>query len=324
MVFFGFGLLMFTIKTGVTVLKPLHHLTGRKKNGCVNDTAYNLCGSGELLGVDYLLSQTGQPLVVDPDSEETENMLEDVDEGGYEEDEGFDEDQTFDVTLSSLSDEPSFSVSSRFLSSSESLSSLAAASTTLAVDSMPQSGTSASTDESAAVGNSGVPGMDRVDSLAEYLVLSGPHQPAGKQCGHALAEPAGLRQAASGVCCRTPEQGGHREVQVAQKEAGVHSRGGKCEEARVLATTAPLAQWPDCCRLIESIFVRLCALHRRPMKKGNGTVSRWDLIPEDYMKIRRCILANANVMQQTALQLVDVSHTTLVQWHNKRVRTVQS
>ncbi len=30
---------------------------------------------GELLGVDYLLSQTGEPLVVDPDSEETENML---------------------------------------------------------------------------------------------------------------------------------------------------------------------------------------------------------------------------------------------------------
>ena len=25
-------------------------------------------------------------------------------------------------------------------------------------------------------------------------------------------------------------------------------------------------------------------------------------------------------MQQTTLQLVDVSHTTLVQWHNKRVK----
>jgi len=49
---------------------------------------------GELLGVDYLLSQTGQPLVVNPDSEETENMLEDVDEGVDEEDEGFGEEQT--------------------------------------------------------------------------------------------------------------------------------------------------------------------------------------------------------------------------------------
>ncbi|KAL0150590.1 hypothetical protein M9458_054183 [Cirrhinus mrigala] len=51
--------------------------------------------TGELLGVDYLLSQTGQPLVVDPDSEETENMLEDVDEGEDGEDEGFGEDQTY-------------------------------------------------------------------------------------------------------------------------------------------------------------------------------------------------------------------------------------
>ena len=32
------------------------------------------------------------------------------------------------------------------------------------------------------------------------------------------------------------------------------------------------------------------------------------------------ILANGSVMQQTTLQLVDVSHTTLVQWHNKRVK----
>ncbi len=78
---------------------------------------------GELLGVDYLLSQTGEPLVVDPDSEETENMLEDVDESEDEEDEGFGEDQTHDIAVSSLTDDPSFSVSSHFLPSSETLSS---------------------------------------------------------------------------------------------------------------------------------------------------------------------------------------------------------
>ncbi|XP_068594396.1 uncharacterized protein [Cebidichthys violaceus] len=50
--------------------------------------------TGELIGVDYLLSQTGQPLNVIPGSEETDNMLEDVDEGEEEEeeeDEGFQE-----------------------------------------------------------------------------------------------------------------------------------------------------------------------------------------------------------------------------------------
>ncbi|XP_043092083.1 uncharacterized protein LOC122342369 [Puntigrus tetrazona] len=68
----------------------------------------------------------------------------------------------------------------------------------------------------------------------------------------------------------------------------------------------------------------LCAIHKSPKKKGVGTVSRWDLILEDYKKIRQRILTNAAVMQQITLQLVNVSHTTLVQWHNKRVKRQDS
>ena len=54
------------------------------------------------------------------------------------------------------------------------------------------------------------------------------------------------------------------------------------------------------------------------------SLSRWDLILNDYRRIRRRILDNGAVMQQTTLQLVDVSHTTLVQWHNKRVKRQDS
>ncbi len=100
--------------------------------------------------------------------------------------------------------------------------------------------------------------------------------------------------------------------------------GVESVKRHALTTTAPLAQWPDCCRLIETIFVKLCAIHKSPKKKGIGTVSKWDLILEDYRKIRRRILANAAVMQQTTLQLVDVSHTTLVQWHNRTVKRQDS
>ncbi len=95
--------------------------------------------------------------------------------------------------------------------------------------------------------------------------------------------------------------------------------GVESVKRHALTTTAPLAQWPDCCRLIETIFIRLCEIHRSPKKRGTTTVSRWNLILEDYRKIRQRILASGTVMQQTTLQLVDVSHTTLVQWHNKRV-----
>ncbi|XP_073690797.1 uncharacterized protein [Garra rufa] len=125
----------------------------------------------ELLGVDYLLGQTRQPLVVDPDSEETENMLEDVDEGEDEEDEGFGEDQTL---VSSLTDDPSFSLSS-----------------TQPVPSFTQPdasftpGASASPDESVASDSAGV--LDKVDTPcgvscgAQESAISGSHQPSGEQ-----------------------------------------------------------------------------------------------------------------------------------------------
>ncbi len=100
--------------------------------------------------------------------------------------------------------------------------------------------------------------------------------------------------------------------------------GVESVKRHALTTTAPLAQWPDCCRLIETIFFKLCAIHKSPKKKGIGTVSKWVLILEDYRKIRQRILANAAVMQQTTLQLVDVSHTTLVQWHNRTVKRQDS
>ena len=96
--------------------------------------------------------------------------------------------------------------------------------------------------------------------------------------------------------------------------------GVESPKRHALTTTAPLAQWPDCSRLIEAIFTRLCEIHRSPKKKGTATVSRWDLILEDYRRIRRRILANGTIMAQTSLQLVDVSQTTLVQWHNKKVK----
>ena len=72
---------------------------------CVHACAhvYLFCSIGELLDIDYLLSQTGKPLQVDPDSEEAENMLEDV-ALGEEEDEGFEEDQTPDLTVPGLLD----------------------------------------------------------------------------------------------------------------------------------------------------------------------------------------------------------------------------
>lgn len=75
-----------------------------------------------------------------------------------------------------------------------------------------------------------------------------------------------------------------------------------------LASTTPLAQWPDCCRVVEAIFVRLCDVHRNPKKVGKTvSLTRWSLILQDYRRIRQLILNNADVMRDTTLQLVEVN-----------------
>ncbi|ROI52211.1 hypothetical protein DPX16_3481 [Anabarilius grahami] len=207
---------------------------------CVNTNSLKVFG--ELLGVDYLLNQTGQPLVVDPNSKETENMLEDVDE----DDEGFREDETHDITMSSLIDDPSFSVSSHFLPSFEH-------------------------------------GQSR--SLAEYLVELR-IQPSLALTNQQVSNIVAFWQ-------NLLDYDKQRVVLSARYQS-------KCSVPSIKVQRRGLAQCPD------------------------GTVSRWDLILGDYRKIRQRILANATVMQQTTLQLVDVSHTTLVQWHNRRVKRQDS
>ena len=86
----------------------------------------------------------------------------------------------------------------------------------------------------------------------------------------------------------------------------------------VLASPGSTAQFPDCCRLIEAIFIRLCRLHKSPKKRGQGSVSRWTLILDSYSTIRSLIHNNGAIMQDTGLQLINVNLTTLRTWYNQR------
>lgn len=80
------------------------------------------------------------------------------------------------------------------------------------------------------------------------------------------------------------------------------------------------ALWPDCCRLVEAIFIRLCRIHKSPRRKGKSSSTRWTLILHDYGTIRQLLLNNGPIMQNTNLQLVEVNQATLVQWHNEKIR----
>ncbi|KAF1374347.1 hypothetical protein PFLUV_G00228130 [Perca fluviatilis] len=171
-----------------------------------------------------------------------------------------------------------------------------------------------------AVDESGVPGMDRVDSLAEYLVELR-NKPSLVLTNQQVSDIVILWQNLLDFDKQRIVFSARHQTRLVtgrfrtQKNRQEFTPGVESVKRHALTTTAPLAQCPNCCRLVESIFIRLCAIHRSPKKR-----SRWDLILEDYRRIRQRILANGDVMQQTTMQLVDVSHTTLVKWHNKRVK----
>jgi len=169
-----------------------------------------------------------------------------------------------------------------------------------------------------------LPGMDRVDELAEYLVE--------------LRNEKGLtltNQQASTIVglWQNLEQHDKDRISYAArhqerlltgrfrspKKKAVFS-GVESTKRCVLGSTGSAAQWPNCSRLVETIFIRLCNIHNSPKKIGHQTLSRWSLILNDYKKIRQLILINGIIMKDTTLQLVTVNQTTLIQWHNKRFK----
>ncbi|XP_076854766.1 uncharacterized protein LOC143509853 [Brachyhypopomus gauderio] len=84
------------------------------------------------------------------------------------------------------------------------------------------------------------------------------------------------------------------------------------------------AQWPDCNRVVEAIFVRLCITFPNPKNIGGVRFGRWTLICRAYKHIRECVLSNAHVMQGTTIQLPEVNATTLSEWYCRRTRSQES
>ncbi|CAL8240335.1 unnamed protein product [Merluccius merluccius] len=285
--------------------------------------------TGELIGIDYLYRQTGRAMQdVDPDSEETDQMLEDVGTEADLEDEGF-EDAGLDPTIERLDVS---SGSSAIASSSAPVPShptippaslLAAAAT--AGPSVSPAITPAAPQQQLAVDERSVPGMERVDSLAEYLV--GLRTETGQTLNYQQASTIiALWQDLLPYDQRRVVYAARHQVRLTtgrfrcSKKKPEFTAGVESMTRCVLGSTGSPAQWPDCCRLVESIFVKLCDIHRSPRKQANYALTRWTLILRDYSKVRQLVLGNGTVMQSTTLQLFDVNQTTLIQWHNKRLK----
>nr|XP_055076379.1 uncharacterized protein LOC129455635 [Misgurnus anguillicaudatus] len=77
------------------------------------------------------------------------------------------------------------------------------------------------------------------------------------------------------------------------------------------------AQWPDANRLVNTICMKLCALHKSPTKKDGVCTPRWSKVLSDYHHIRELVLNNPTLMDETTIQLFEINHRTLTQWFRK-------
>ncbi|XP_035858117.1 uncharacterized protein LOC116056487 [Sander lucioperca] len=174
-----------------------------------------------------------------------------------------------------------------------------------------------------AVGGHGIPGLERVDELAEYLVelrtqsnlVLSPQQ---------VATIISLWQNLEQFDKDRVNYAARRQDRLvtgkfrSSKKKAAFTPGVNSTKRCVLGSSGSPAQWPNCSRLVEMTYVRLCNIHRSPKNKGTASLSKWDLVLRDYRKIRQLILSNSEVMQHTTLQLVEVNQRMLITWHNER------
>ncbi|KAK7922385.1 hypothetical protein WMY93_009287 [Mugilogobius chulae] len=80
------------------------------------------------------------------------------------------------------------------------------------------------------------------------------------------------------------------------------------------------AQWPNCNRVCEGLFVRLCSEYRAARRIKGVRTKRWTLVIRDYLHIRQIVLNNASVMDKTTIQLPVINTATVASWYNKRER----
>ncbi|XP_052471895.1 uncharacterized protein LOC128028661 [Carassius gibelio] len=80
------------------------------------------------------------------------------------------------------------------------------------------------------------------------------------------------------------------------------------------------AQWPNASRLVKAVCLALCRIYPAGQTVAGVKVNRWAVILRNYRIIRDVVLDSPRLMAETRLQLFELNHHTLSQWHNARKR----
>nr|XP_055075103.1 uncharacterized protein LOC129454565 [Misgurnus anguillicaudatus] len=333
-----------SIRTYGSAMKEAVDKLSRTVFGKPWDERYRPPGAytGELLGMEYLYSQTGKTLTpVLQNPEEEDRLVEEVDDQDLQ-DEGFEEEIMEDITVPVLyEDDPC-----RDLENSPSSLPLHQSPASMADVSLAEPSTSSSpggeqqhlapapsvlsqssdtgssiSDEAqgAVIGPDGIAGWDKVQDLAGYLVgLREAPYLTDQQVTEAIQLWTALldfdKQRINYQPRHQPQltQGRYK----APKRSGV-TPGVESVKRCLIGHPGGPAQWPDANRLVNTICMKLCALHKSPTKKDGVCTPRWSKVLSDYHHIRELVLNNPTLMDETTIQLFEINHRTLTQWFRK-------
>ncbi|KAJ8251279.1 hypothetical protein GJAV_G00219620 [Gymnothorax javanicus] len=78
------------------------------------------------------------------------------------------------------------------------------------------------------------------------------------------------------------------------------------------------AESPKANRMVEAIFLELCRIYYEGCTIAGVRVNRWGFVMRDYKLIRDNVYNSKDLMAAAPIQLFNVNHRTLLQWHKER------
>ncbi|XP_028648231.1 uncharacterized protein LOC114644165 [Erpetoichthys calabaricus] len=284
--------------------------------------------TGELIGIQYLFSQTGRVLEEvmgrDPDALDGTDTDDDDDsvDKGFQEDEGPVQ-EPLDNTVFGL--EEDFARQPLSSDKSQSRPAIGASKSGPAdQDTSPgDEATQSVSHELNSLGPDTGPGYQHVVNLASSLVKLRHHPYVTQQ---QVAEIVTLWERlpeGDKAPVRFPPR--HQERLVQGRFRRKHSQtsvtpGVESLQRCMVGQGGQAAQMPNISRLVEAVCVQLSRIHPEGTTISGVRVNRWAAVMRDYICIQENILTNPVLVAQTRIQLFPLNQRTLAQWHYTRTR----
>ncbi|KAJ8370901.1 hypothetical protein SKAU_G00109290 [Synaphobranchus kaupii] len=289
--------------------------------------------TGELIGIEYLYSQTGrvlQDISLDPDApDEAAADIQGLDVGTDAEDEGFQEYEDPTVHYSAPSPIPSAARSGDPADAPPSGPSSPAApeacpQSPVALRDLPRATTPPKQEDSELFrGPDGQPGYQHVTRLAGALVALRGLESVSETTVDELVRLWGALTDAdkSRLVYTSRHQDRLLRGRFKASKSKISVVAGKESLQRcLLGQASGAANWPSASRLVEAICSQLCRLHPTGFLWGGVRRTRWAAVLADYVHIRELVLDSPRLMAQTTLQLFELNQRTLSQWFSRRQR----